>query len=65
MQLINKKQFLTLDFIKEVFNYGLIYYPELIPKHCNNFIVLIRQYNNAYRKLLPIYLSKNNYYVLR
>ena len=62
--MINKKQLLSLDFVKEVFDYGSIYNPQLIPKHCNNFIVFARQYSDAYKKLLPLYLSENNYFIL-
>lgn len=64
MNVINKIQLNSIDFIKEVFKFGYANYPDLMPKHSNNFLTMNREIKEAYEKLLSLYLLENNYHII-
>lgn len=44
--------------------FGYTNYPDLMPKHSNNFLTMNREIKEAYEKLLSLYLLENNYHII-
>ena len=54
----------TLDFTKDLIDFGLSRHPELVPTSSNNFIVNERKLKSFLKDILPVYLKENGFNII-
>ena len=62
--IFNSKSQWNIDFIKEVYDFGKIHYPNIIPEKNNNLLAYSKRLAEAIDQLIPLFLKDNNYNII-